>query len=140
MRNTIHLFVKDAKCQEMLIEVLAGLVAAHWKVGGDEHNSVTDKTTEVYRYICTDMCTDMCTDIIRRHLWRTRLPRSALSLSLSLSLPLSLPLPLSHPPSLTLSLVLCQSFERALTMYIVFITGINSIESAFYRTCILLRI
>ena len=37
MRNTIHLFVKDAKCQEMLIEVLAGLVAAHWKVGGDEH-------------------------------------------------------------------------------------------------------
>ena len=64
MRNTIHLFVKDAKCQEMLIEVLAGLVAAHWKVGGDEHNSVTDKTTEVYRYICTDMCTD----IIRRHL------------------------------------------------------------------------
>ena len=29
MRNTIRLFVKDAKCQEMLIEVLASLVAAH---------------------------------------------------------------------------------------------------------------
>ncbi len=31
MRNAIRLFLKDAKCQEMLIEVMAGLVAAHWK-------------------------------------------------------------------------------------------------------------
>ncbi len=89
MRSTIRLFVKDAKCLEMLIEVLAGLVAAHWKVGGDDETSVVDKTVEVYRYICTDMCTDiirrhlradkttgvyryictvMCTDITRRHL------------------------------------------------------------------------
>ena len=29
MRNAIRLLVKDAKCQEMLIEVLACLVAAH---------------------------------------------------------------------------------------------------------------
>ena len=29
MRNAIRLFVKNAKCQEMFIEVLAGLVAAH---------------------------------------------------------------------------------------------------------------
>ena len=40
MRNAICLFVKDDKCQEMLIEVLASLVAAHWKVGGDDNNSV----------------------------------------------------------------------------------------------------
>ena len=64
MRSTIRLFVNDAKCLEMLIEVLAGLVAAHWKVVGDDDTSVVDKTVEVYRYICTDMCTD----IIRRHL------------------------------------------------------------------------
>ncbi len=65
IRSTIRLFVKDAKCLEMLIEVLAGLVAAHWKVGGDEDTSVVDKTVEVYQYVS---CTDMCTDIIRRHL------------------------------------------------------------------------
>ena len=64
MRSTIRLLVNDAKCLEMLIEVLAGLVAANWKVGGEEDESVVDKTIEVYRYICTDMCTD----IIRRHL------------------------------------------------------------------------
>ena len=64
MRNTIRLFVKDAKCQEMLIEVLAGLVAAHWKVGGEDDTSVADKTIEVYRYEYTDMSTD----VIRRHL------------------------------------------------------------------------
>jgi hypothetical protein len=89
MRKTIRLFVKDAKCQEMLIEVLAGLVAARWKVVID-NTSVSDKTTEVYPYIYTPICvpsytdiytpifvpsytdiyiyTDMCTDIIRQHL------------------------------------------------------------------------
>ena len=40
MLNAICLFVKDDKCQEMLIEVLASLVAANWKVGGDDNNSV----------------------------------------------------------------------------------------------------
>ena len=47
MRNAIRLFLKDVKCQEILIEVLAGLVAAHWKVGGDDDTSVADKTTQV---------------------------------------------------------------------------------------------
>jgi hypothetical protein len=47
MRNAIRLFLKDANCQEMLIEMLAGLVAANWKVGGDDDTSVADKTTEV---------------------------------------------------------------------------------------------
>ena len=64
MRSTIRLFVNDAKCLEMLIEVLAGLVAANWKVWGEDDTSVVDKTVEVYQYIGTDMCTD----IIRRHL------------------------------------------------------------------------
>ena len=54
MRNAIRLFLKDAKCQEMLIEVLAGLVAAHWKVGGDDDTSVADKTTQVLTKLSVD--------------------------------------------------------------------------------------
>jgi len=54
MRNAIRLFLKDAKCQEMLIEVLAGLVAAHWKVGGDDDTSVADKTTQVLTKLSLD--------------------------------------------------------------------------------------
>ncbi len=54
MRNAIRLFVKDAKCQEMLIEVLAGLVAVNWKVGGDDDTSVADKTTEVLTELSVD--------------------------------------------------------------------------------------
>jgi len=53
MRNAIRLFLKDAKCQEMLIEVLAGLVAAHWKVGDDD-TSVADKTTQVLTKLSVD--------------------------------------------------------------------------------------
>jgi hypothetical protein len=52
MRNAIRLFVKDAKCQEMLIEVLAGLVGANWKQGGE--TSVADKTTEVLTKLSVD--------------------------------------------------------------------------------------
>ena len=40
MRNAIRLFLKDAKCQEILIEVLAGLVAAHWKVRNHSQKGV----------------------------------------------------------------------------------------------------
>ena len=54
IRSTIRLFVKDAKCLEMLIEVLAGLVAAHWKVGGDDDTSVVDKTVEVLTELSVD--------------------------------------------------------------------------------------
>ncbi len=54
MRNAIRLFVKDAKCQEMLIEVLAGLVVANWKVGGDDDTSVADRTTEVLTKLSVD--------------------------------------------------------------------------------------
>jgi len=54
MRKTICLFVKDAKCQEMLIEVLAGLVAARWKVGVIDNTSVSDKTTEVLTELSVD--------------------------------------------------------------------------------------
>ena len=54
MRNTIRLFVKDAKCQEMLIEVLAGLVAARWKAGVIENTSVADMTTEVLTELSVD--------------------------------------------------------------------------------------
>ena len=54
MRNAIRLFIRDAKCQKMLIEVLAGLVAAHWKVGGDDDTSVADKTTEVLTELSVD--------------------------------------------------------------------------------------
>jgi hypothetical protein len=54
MRNAIRLFVKNAKCQEMFIEVLAGLVAAHWQVGGDDDTSVAHKTTEVLTELSVD--------------------------------------------------------------------------------------
>ena len=54
MRNAIRLFLKDVKCQEILIEVLAGLVAAHWKVGGDDDTSVADKTTQVLTKLSVD--------------------------------------------------------------------------------------
>jgi hypothetical protein len=54
MRNAIRLFLKDAKCHEMLIEVLAGLVAANWKGGGDGDTSVADKTTEVLTKLSVD--------------------------------------------------------------------------------------
>jgi hypothetical protein len=54
MRNAIRLFVKDAKYQEVLIEVLAGLVAANWKAGGDDVISVAEKTTEVLTELSVD--------------------------------------------------------------------------------------
>ena len=54
MRNAIRLFLKDANCQEMLIEMLAGLVAANWKVGGDDDTSVADKTTQVLTKLSVD--------------------------------------------------------------------------------------
>ena len=47
MRNAIRLFVEDAKCQQMLIELLAGLVAARWKAGVTDDTSVPAMTTEV---------------------------------------------------------------------------------------------
>ena len=103
MRNAIRLFVKNAKCQEMLIEVLAGLVAANWEVGGDHDTSVADKTTEVYPYVCTHEYLYYMTHLRGSH--HHRGPR-ARSLSLSLSLARSLCLSLSHTHSLSLSLSL----------------------------------
>jgi hypothetical protein len=54
IRNSIRLFVTDAKCQEMLIEVLAGLVAANLKVGVEEDTYVADKITEVLTELSVD--------------------------------------------------------------------------------------
>ena len=86
MRNAIRLFVKNAKCQEMLIEVLAGLVAANWQVGGDDI-LVADKTTEVYPYVCTHMSTYIIRHTSVAHITtEVRARARARSLSLVLSL------------------------------------------------------
>jgi len=47
MRNAIRVFLQSSKCQELLVESLASLVAAHWKAGGDDDTSVADKATEI---------------------------------------------------------------------------------------------
>jgi hypothetical protein len=54
MRNSIRLFVTDAKCQEMLIEVLAGLVVENWKIGGEDDKYVAERTTEVLTELSVD--------------------------------------------------------------------------------------
>ncbi len=54
MRNAIRLFLHGAKCQELLVESLASLVAARWKAGGDDDTSVADKTTEILTELSVD--------------------------------------------------------------------------------------
>jgi hypothetical protein len=54
MRNAIRLFLQGAKCQELLVELLAILVAARWKAGGDDDTSVADKTTEILTELSVD--------------------------------------------------------------------------------------
>ena len=102
MRNAIRLFVKNAKCQEMFIEVLAGLVAAHWQVGGDDDTSVAHKTTEVYPYVGTHMSTYIVRHTSVAHI-TTEVRARACSLSLALSLSLSLSLSCARARSLSLS-------------------------------------
>jgi len=101
MRNAIRLFVKNAKCQEMFIEVLAGLVAAHWQVGGDDDTSVAHKTTEVYLYVGTHMSTYIVRHTSVAHITtEVRARACSLSLALSLSLLRARALSLSLSPSI----------------------------------------
>ena len=52
--NATCLFLQGAKCQEVLVESLASLVAAPWKAEGDDDISVADKTTEILTELSMD--------------------------------------------------------------------------------------
>jgi hypothetical protein len=63
MRNAIQLFVKGANCQELIVESLAGLVAAHLTKSPqtkDQDTSVADKTLVALTELSVD---EMCEEL-----------------------------------------------------------------------------
>ena len=72
MRNAIRLFVQDAKCQELLVEALAGLVAARWNTVTDDSvtkdTPVAEKTTVVLTELSADEMREEVTAVLPKRL------------------------------------------------------------------------